>query len=88
MLNGNQLILGLLMKDIIWTLIGIWLIYKIVDILKIGSAKRANAYVKDSHAAQEQSGSHKASRPESDIKNAVKNHLNNEGEYIDFEEVK
>ena len=75
------------MRDIIWTLIVVWFIYKIVDVFRISSAKRtAN---NNQHSAQEtHTNVHTTSKPEQDIKNAVKKHLNNEGEYIDFEEVK
>lgn len=76
------------MKDIIWTLIVVWLIYKIIDAFRITSAKRG--YQKNPHQGQESSYArvYKTSRPEKDIKDAVKKHLNNEGEYVDFEEVK
>lgn len=76
------------MKDIIWTLIVVWLIYKVVDIFRAASSKRT--FTNTSHQNNQDTGPtvHNTSKPDQDIKNAVKNHLNNEGEYIDFEEVK
>jgi hypothetical protein len=75
------------MKDIIWTLIVIWLVYKIVDIFRTSSVKRnTNTY---SQGNEEPTGTtHKTARADQDLKEAVKKHLNNEGEYVDFEEVK
>jgi hypothetical protein len=71
------------MRDIIWTIIVVWLIYKIADIFKSASSKKSFANT----SQQAQSTAHHTV-PEKDIKNAIKKHLNNEGEYVDFEEVK
>ncbi|WP_317900002.1 hypothetical protein [Aurantibacillus circumpalustris] len=71
------------MRDFIWTLIIVWLIYKIVDIFKSSSAKRSF-----NNSQTENKTNVHSSPKEKDIKNAVKKHLNNEGEYVDFEEVK
>ena len=75
------------MRDLIWTLIVVWFIYKIVDVFRSSTAKRA-ASNKQYTAHQNDTNVHSNPKPEQDIKNAVKKHLNNEGEYIDFEEVK
>ena len=78
------------MRDIIWTVIVVWLIYKVVDVFRASTAKRAFDPNTQSHGdPQNRTHVHQhVSKPEKDIKNAVKKHLNNEGEYIDFEEVK
>jgi len=72
------------MRDIIWTIIVVWLIYRVVDIFRISAAKRTAG----NNQFGDQTNPHPGSKPEKDIKNAVKKHLNNEGEYVDFEEVK
>ncbi len=75
------------MRDIIWTIIVVWLVYKVVDVFKNSAAKRAAK--EQSYSSSEQSQStHGPSHSEKDIKEAVKKHLNKEGEYVDFEEVK
>jgi len=75
------------MRDIIWTLIVVWFIYKIVDVFRSSTAKHtANNNPHSTHETN--TNFHNNPKPEQDIKNAVKKHLNNEGEYIDFEEVK
>ena len=77
------------MKDIIWTLIVVWLIYKVINIFRSATTKRVYTNNNDQNYTRQQStNAHNSSKPEKDIKDAVKKHLNNEGEYIDFEEVK
>ena len=74
-----------IMRDFIWTIIIVWLVYKVVDIFKSNSAKRAF----NTNQSRQKTNMHSTSKPEEkDIKDAVKKHLNNEGEYVDFEEVK
>ena len=69
------------MRDIIWTLIGIWLIYKVVDMFKnLGSKK---SFVDNQHSNQ-----HRTTTTKKDIHSALKKHMNKEGEYVDFEEIK
>ncbi len=74
------------MKDIIWTLIIIWLIYKVVDVFRISSRKiqEEQKASGDLHFSTKENKNPK----DKDIKSAVQKHLNNEGEYVDFEEVK
>jgi hypothetical protein len=72
------------MRDIIWTLIVVWLIYKIVNIFRINSTK--NAYSQNKQA-NPSSNNHKATE-DKDIKEAIRKHVNKEGEYVDFEEIK
>lgn len=68
------------MRDIIWTLILIWLVYKIVGIFRGIGARNNTTY----QTQREQSSNHSAD----EIKSALKKHANNEGEYIDYEEIK
>lgn len=72
------------MRDIIWTLIIIWLIYKVVEIFRSASATRSAA----NHAQGPEASDIHRSAPKRDIKKALKKHLNSEGEYVDFEEIK
>jgi uncharacterized protein DUF4834 len=77
------------MRDIIWTLILVWLVYKVVDIFRLSTSKRAAGNAdRYSQSQQNTAETHTAPRNEKDIKGAVKKHLNNEGEYVDFEEIK
>jgi hypothetical protein len=64
-----------LMRDIIWTLIVIWLVFKIVNIIKNNFGKAPNN-VRDTAS------------PKKEAKQVIKDHLNKEGEYVDFEEIK
>jgi len=78
------------MRDIIWTLIVIWLIYKLVDMFKAVSAKRSYVNPQQQNHYRQNTNAHTSTAAPSkkDIKSAVQKHLNNEGEYVDFEEVK
>ena len=75
------------MRDIIWTLIVIWLIYKLVDIFK--SSK------KNTFANNQNNNSNTSQKAESTNFSMNKNHkdviqksTDKEGDYIDFEEIK
>lgn len=74
------------MRDFVWTIIVIWLIYKLVDIFR-GSSKKKFDSQGDAQSG-ESARTNAASQSEKDIKSAVQKHLNNEGEYVDFEEMK
>lgn len=73
------------MRDIIWTVILIWLVYKIVGLFRLNTSKQSSG---QNQAASGNTSHQNPSRNEQDIKKAVKKHLNKEGEYIDFEEIK
>lgn len=75
------------MRDIIWTIIVVWLVYKVVDVFKNSAAKRASANTQSYSSTEQPQGNQGPSHSEKDIKDAVKKHLNKEGEYVDFEEV-
>ena len=76
------------MRDIIWTIIVIWLIYRLVDVFKVVSEKRSFTDKHNENYDQQTSHYKTASHTKEDIKSAVKKHVNNEGEYVDFEELK
>lgn len=76
------------MKDIIWTIIVVWLIFKVIDLFKMATVKRS--YV--NHPQQEQPAEpeckKKGNTHVDSIKDAVRQHINKTGEYVDFEEIK
>lgn len=74
------------MRDIVWTLIVIWLVYKVVAIFKGNSSQKSK--LNNSNFDQDTSFDNPKSSKEQKVNSAVKKHLNNEGEYIDFEEMK
>jgi hypothetical protein len=72
------------MRDIIWTLIIVWLIYKVAGIFKINASKSSYSETKQKDSSV---NTHKTPE-EKDIKEAIRKHVNKEGEYVDFEEIK
>lgn len=78
-----------IMKDIIWTLIIVWLIYKFIELFRSAATKRTSTnHSEQTYNRTQAAPIHNTSRSEKDVKNAINKHLNNDGEYIDFEEVK
>jgi hypothetical protein len=75
----NCLILGT-MRDVIWTIIIIWLLFRMADLVKSWS-KKTN-----------QDSGLKTPPPENppkkDLKEALRRHVNSEGEYVDYEEIR
>jgi hypothetical protein len=71
------------MKDIIWTLIIVWLIYKIIEVFQ--SSAKKNLHEQNHVKMPVDSPKNPENR---DLKDALKKHLNKEGEYVDFEEIK
>lgn len=76
------------MRDIIWTVILIWLVYKIASIFRLNTSRTAPGGSSHTEQTSRNTASHSAVRNDEEIKKAVKNHLNKEGEYVDFEELK
>ena len=72
------------MKDIIWTIIIVWLIYKVVEIFRLGKKQaeinnperdgKTRIFKTDTNEKPDPSTMHKT--------------LDKEGEYVEFEEVK
>lgn len=76
------------MRDIIWTLIIIWLIYKLVDIFK-GSSKRSFAG-NNSNPQTNQNQTYNSNTnytAKKDTKEAIQKSADKEGDYVDFEEI-
>lgn len=67
------------MSDIIWTIIVIWLVYKVVGVFKNSNQKKSDFIHKESLAPNKANEKTKVN---------INKTLNNEGEYVDFEEVK
>lgn len=76
------------MRDIIWTVIVVWLIYKLVEIFKALNVKKS--YINNQPGEQQSHTSHNKTtgHGNKDIKEAVRQHINKTGEYVDFEEIK
>jgi hypothetical protein len=67
------------MRDVIWTIIAVWLVYRLVDFFRGVNQKKTvsnNEPQRGNPVNREQ------------IKSAVKKSADREGDYIDFEEIK
>lgn len=76
------------MRDIIWTLIVVWLIYKLVEIFKSLNVKRSYVNNQDRGEQAQTNYNKSTGHDNKDIKQAVRQHINKTGEYVDFEEIK
>lgn len=74
------------MRDVIWTIIVIWFVYKLVEVFRSFSAKKQEYNAANTQANTK--NSYSTANSDENIKDAVRKHLNKEGEYVDFEEVK
>lgn len=72
-------------RDVIWTLIVIWLVYRLVDLFKQPARRNAGSSAASGENPN-QTSAHSHSRDE--IKKAVQKHVNSEGEYVEFEEIR
>ena len=75
------------MRDLIWTLIVVWLIMRVIDFYRASVSRKATS---QSTGSTYQSRSNQSTSPQNPekLKKAVREHVNREGEYVDFEEVK
>jgi|JI7StandDraft_1071085.scaffolds.fasta_scaffold18541_4 hypothetical protein len=73
------------MRDVIWTLIVIWLVYRLVGLFKSPAGKNRDT---TASAGSSNDTHHQHAQQDSSIKKAVQKHLNNEGEYVEFEEIR
>ena len=72
------------MRDIVWTLIVIWLVWKIYDAFKSVSKPKAQPQGYNGNQSYQKEGEVKI-----DKNINLKSHFNpNDGEYVDYEEVK
>ncbi|MDO8998348.1 MAG: hypothetical protein Q7W45_01185 [Bacteroidota bacterium] len=72
------------MKDVIWTLIIVWLIYKLVDIFKSSPKK---SFVNNNNQSNTTESKVNFSTKK-DSKDIVQKSADKEGDYVDFEEIK
>lgn len=70
------------MRDLVWTVIAIWLVYRLVDLFKSVKIKSVNR-PSETHQATNTSYQHS----EKEIKKAVRKRINEDGDYVDFEEL-
>lgn len=76
------------MRDIIWTLIVVWLIYKLVDIFR-GSTKKSFANNSSNQNMQNEQTTTTANfSTKKDHKEVIQKSADKEGDYVDFEEIK
>jgi hypothetical protein len=71
------------MRDVVWTLIVIWLIYRLYTIFFISGKQRHPNSDRGNPTATNQKG-----QPEQRFERASKKLADNEGEYVSYEEVK
>ena len=75
------------MRDIIWTLIVIWLIYKLVDIFK-GSGKKSYVNNQNNNSNTSQKADSTNFSMNKNHKDVIQKSTDKEGDYIDFEGIK
>ncbi len=72
-----------IMRDIIWTIIVVWLILKVISIFKSFSNR-----TQQPSSSQEQQQNFNPDKSPKDLESAIRNRMNKEGEYVEFEEIK
>ena len=70
------------MRDVIWTIIIVWLVYKIIGYIKTVSNKKSQI------SGSENYQNSNTSIPKKDVKSAIKKGTATEGEYVDYEDIK
>lgn len=70
------------MRDIIWTLIIIWLVYKVVAMFKGNSTAKSKINFNSENTEDSASSHNKGTKAD------LTKPLNKEGEYVDYEEIK
>jgi hypothetical protein len=76
-----------MLRDIFWTVIIVWLIYKIVDIFRGAGQKKKYAYGQHNETS-DNTTNQSTNLTRKDVKSAVQKRADKEGEYVDFEEMK
>jgi hypothetical protein len=72
------------MRDIIWTIIGIWILWKLIDAFRSFSSKKTVGN-QHTYRDQNQNSTHDTSQKSQQKKGELKPDA---GEYVDYEEVK
>jgi hypothetical protein len=75
------------MRDLIWTLIVVWLVMRLIDLYRASVSRKTTSQSAGSTYQSRSSQQATYQDPEK-LKKAVREHVNREGEYVDFEEVK
>ncbi len=78
------------MRDVIWTIIIIWVVYKLVDIFRSSSVKKTFVYNKyETHNHNTQQKPEGSVTVEKNSKHGKTPKANStDGEYVDYEEIK
>jgi hypothetical protein len=72
------------MKDLIWTLIIVWLVYRLFTLFRVTPGKNSSR-----DWGKEPTGPvPPPSKNDQARKEALQKHLNSEGEYVDYEDLK
>ena len=75
------------MRDIVWTVIVVWLVWRIYDAFK--NASKTNSQTRGFNGTQNNYRQPKEGEVKIDKNVDLKSHFNaNDGEYVDYEEVK
>ena len=75
------------MRDLIWTIIVVWFVFKLIDVFRKSSVSK-NQFTHSKTKYQPQEDSNPSQPSKKDFKTAVQKRMNKEGEYVDFEELK
>jgi hypothetical protein len=76
------------MKDIIWTLIILWVVYKIVDIFRSTTVKKSTSYSNYNARSTQQKPEGSVTVEKNDKHGKTPKSNSTDGEYVDFEEIK
>jgi hypothetical protein len=74
------------MRDIIWTFIIVWVVYKLMEIFRGAGSKKNYSFGQESQ--RENHGRDDRAPQRKDVKSAIQKRAEKEGEYVDFEEIK
>jgi hypothetical protein len=72
------------MRDLIWTLILVWVVYRLFTAFRLTSRKTENRASSENAGTGTENAGYK---DDASKRTALRRHLNKEGEYVDFEEI-
>lgn len=73
------------MRDLIWTLIVIWLVYRVVNVFK-NTVTKGKQFTSSENSSSN-TYTHTTTNKK-DVDYAIKKGVNKEGEYVDYEEIR
>ncbi len=76
-------------RDVIWTVIILWVVWKIYDAFKNVSKARTQTQSHEGYSSQHNSNRQKEGEVRVDVNSKPKTHFKpGDGEYVDYEEIK